>query len=67
MNNNVKDAFCFLMSALGVALVILAICGGIALTMANGSSQTCARHGGQWSASDTPSGAGIERTRECIK
>jgi hypothetical protein len=65
VNDEIKNAVAFFICALGVALVVLAIWAGGALVFANGASQTCARSGGQWYATDTPQGAGVDRVREC--
>jgi hypothetical protein len=62
----------FFVGCLGIAVVFFAIFGGIALTMYNGAAQTCATHGGHWTATDKPgTGAGdtgsVYRLRECAR
>lgn len=58
----------FLLGAIGVALVLFAILGGVALNLSNGQAQTCARSHGHWNATDTAkNGDAVDRVRECAR
>lgn len=71
MTEFAKNSIGFLIYCVAVAILILAFWGGIALVEVHGASQTCARTGGHWVATDKPvsvaggDGESVIRSREC--